>query len=506
MHRCLHIVEVLEMIFREFDGRKGRATLARLARTCRTFSPGALDLLWKAPGSLDPILGLFPADLVALRPTEGRKLQWEILRPIAFNDWDRVAVYAPRVKSFYLGFSTLEKTSKVLPVLSFCSPRGLVFPNLRYLGCTFVTINPALIRPLLPAGLEEFSLLCQADTESLSIISVLGDLCPGLKTVTIHLANSESNDPKPSLSNLLHTLRRLVSLTIDMPDAADIAHLGQLSTLKTLQLGTLPHGLSSLPVPSYPLFPNLVELRISHAEIQSAIAFLAFCANTPLASLRLNFASTSSDADVARFYHALKLACAHDSLRVLRIVHSAEVMARKSLRILASFEQLRELAISAASFEFDDQTIGNLATSWPFLQKLNLMVCTLDILVDPPITLHAFRLLVRHCPMLHFLRLDVDASQVPPAEPTRIGPHSLEHLDVGCSRILHAPSVARYLSGLFPKLESITTDREYEDNDDPDEIAANEVAIERHRLWKQVESEVPEFVAAREEEHPRDPL
>ncbi|KAJ7612941.1 hypothetical protein DFH06DRAFT_1147047 [Mycena polygramma] len=77
---------------------------------------------------------------------------------------------------------------------------------------------------------------------------------------------------------------------------------------------------------------------------------------------------------------------------------------------------------------------------------------------------------------------------------------NLYSLDVGWSPIAKPAAVARYLSTLFPDLVHITTSREQEDNDDPDEIEHNAQAISWHRMWKQVEEHVPEFAATRREE------
>ena len=70
MHRCLLISEVVVNIAQEIvndDKRWEKPTawdsLAKLARTCRMFSEPSLDLLWRAQGSLIPLLRTMPADL-----------------------------------------------------------------------------------------------------------------------------------------------------------------------------------------------------------------------------------------------------------------------------------------------------------------------------------------------------------------------------------------------------------------------------------------------------------
>ena len=59
MHRCLLIQELLSIIFHHAHARK---TLARLARTCKTFQDPALDILWCTQDTLLYLLKCLPCD------------------------------------------------------------------------------------------------------------------------------------------------------------------------------------------------------------------------------------------------------------------------------------------------------------------------------------------------------------------------------------------------------------------------------------------------------------
>jgi hypothetical protein len=70
MHRCLSILEILDLICDNLDvsisvaGPSPRLrTLANLARTCTLFSGPALDALWRTQNSLNPLFGVMPDDL-----------------------------------------------------------------------------------------------------------------------------------------------------------------------------------------------------------------------------------------------------------------------------------------------------------------------------------------------------------------------------------------------------------------------------------------------------------
>ncbi|KAJ7436442.1 hypothetical protein FB451DRAFT_1193871 [Mycena latifolia] len=64
-------------------------------------------------------------------------------------------------------------------------------------------------------------------------------------------------------------------------------------------------------------------------------------------------------------------------------------------------------------------------------------------------------------------------------------------------------TVARFLSGVFSHVETLLTNREYQDNEDPDESDAPAQAAEWHRGWKEVEALLPHLVAIRVEERAR---
>jgi F-box-like len=70
MHPCLHIPEILSRIFHytkvdQSDGEwpiPGSSTLARAARTCKSFTEPALDILWYTLPSLVPLIKYLLAD------------------------------------------------------------------------------------------------------------------------------------------------------------------------------------------------------------------------------------------------------------------------------------------------------------------------------------------------------------------------------------------------------------------------------------------------------------
>jgi hypothetical protein len=76
MHRVFIISEIFRLICEELGrlgGTLGRRTLARVARTCRTFQEPALYVLWYDLNSLLPLIQCMPPDLwKTTRYREGR--------------------------------------------------------------------------------------------------------------------------------------------------------------------------------------------------------------------------------------------------------------------------------------------------------------------------------------------------------------------------------------------------------------------------------------------------
>ncbi|KAJ7692689.1 hypothetical protein B0H17DRAFT_1132925 [Mycena rosella] len=120
-------------------------------------------------------------------------------------------------------------------------------------------------------------------------------------------------------------------------------------------------------------------------------------------------------------------------------------------------------------------------------------------------TLLELRAFAAHCKDLVSLSINVDSSTVPPFEnspETRISQRRLYSLDVAASPISDPPTVAQFLSGLFPALRGFGTLAEWRWDDPVDDDDDEETAHARacHAQWKQVEALVPIIAAIRREE------
>ncbi|KAG9316790.1 hypothetical protein JVU11DRAFT_2854 [Chiua virens] len=92
-HRCLAIVEVQRAIFHEVH----KATLARLARTCQTFSNTALDILWENLASIMNLVRCLPEDIWEVSNYGHRKTTFK--RAMTRRDWEILSGYSSRIRS-----------------------------------------------------------------------------------------------------------------------------------------------------------------------------------------------------------------------------------------------------------------------------------------------------------------------------------------------------------------------------------------------------------------------
>ncbi|KAJ7042350.1 hypothetical protein C8F04DRAFT_99048 [Mycena alexandri] len=146
------------------------------------------------------------------------------------------------------------------------------------------------------------------------------------------------------------------------------------------------------------------------------------------------------------------------------------------------------------AFDIDDAVAIDMARAWPRIHDLELMTPAYHAQDPAPrVSLAALLAFAQYCPCLGKLRIVLDASVVPVAVAC-----TLTCLDAGYSAILTAPSVANFLSGLFPLLSALYTDHDGERYPGPDGMNL-EYSDAFHLIWKQVETLICESDASLEE-------
>ncbi|KAJ7610708.1 hypothetical protein DFH06DRAFT_171297 [Mycena polygramma] len=524
MHRCLGILEIIDLVCSNLDpmtdspymlppDRAGVA-LSSLARSCTLFNGPALNMLWKQQSGFTPFLLLFPADLFSSSPLLGSSYTrvWRMLRPILSTDWTRVLLYTPRVKILELEYP-YNGVTEILLALSECCPGGFLFPNLRKFTWPFS--NPILfpIRIFCPPGLTEIKTVCEGNIHNISRLSTLSTSCPELRHVSISFQpRSEHSDAAISL--LVCALRRVESLTVGIPTMAAMQHIATFPELAQLELVEIPRMFTDIGRSDPAMFPQLRRLVIGPIAVELVTAFLRCFSGNPFISMRIDLATWVTAAATETLFRAVEAACAHDSLTFFALGNNATTLpgvmkthtiSGAALKILACFTNIENLSIvSPAGYDLEDATVAQLAAAWTRLDDLSLthsMPHTFGRPL-PTLTMRSLHSIARHCPRLRILALEFNAYGIPgPNGEAQVVQAELCQLEVASSSIITSASVARYLSRLFPSLSDILTIREGDDNDDAEELEEHSRAIGFHRLWKQVEEQIPEFVGARNEEY-----
>ncbi|KAJ7681996.1 hypothetical protein DFH06DRAFT_285269 [Mycena polygramma] len=488
MHDCLRIPDLLDQIFSHFttgydgDGK----VLAKLGRTCWAFHDPAMDVLWKDPDDLINILRCMPSDLFAIdtNPAECKRTL-RLLRPIMPRDWDRALLYLPRVKRFrFPSMGALASFSEILPALRQSLPTRCFFPNLLTLRwypregeANFLDMDLFTSPTITSVAICGMPPSCTS-----ALLSALSLKCQTLTEVEISLSGNAFRNLEdglcPSVSAFIHQLPVVERLSMLLPDAASLEHVGQIDTLRFMYLPTLPDHVLP-PVIRGPLSLNLSELIVGVLDIENATKLIGMCPDTMFGSLRFTFDKCSSQNIVGKFFTAL-IQCrrSHASLRSLglrniandepELVQELFLLPNHRLTQLFSFGNLTKIEIeSPCGFELDDRICAEMARAWPRLECLTLREYYKP--VKQLVTLESFRSFAQHCPALHKLRITFDARVVPRSQPsanssTHQSQSTLEHLHVGYSLIeywdTHPRAVARFIGALFPNLTYIEEERE----------------------------------------------
>ncbi|KAG9311598.1 hypothetical protein JVU11DRAFT_7807 [Chiua virens] len=254
MHQCLTIVEVQHVIFREvlivdhWDQWAGRATLAGLARTCRTFSDAALDILWEDLPSFAYLIRCLPSSLWKINQTNQR-MSFE--RAMSLSDWEIFFRYSSRVRSIS-AFPYVNEHSNscrslgtdVIFALSRPPHYGPLVPHLKTLVLDSDKESEPLLRLLLTDSLVDATLpffALHSPTMSIQLTS----RCPSLKRLSIRNLSIQTFDDIPDVDKhriaqetilrLPHSLESLDCTAVRL-DEATIAHLSHLPSLTHLTL------------------------------------------------------------------------------------------------------------------------------------------------------------------------------------------------------------------------------------------------------------------------------
>ncbi|KAK7044489.1 hypothetical protein R3P38DRAFT_165882 [Favolaschia claudopus] len=529
MHRCLQVVEIVSLVCEEIEER----SLPSFARVCRAFNDPALDVLWSHQNSLGNILRCMPEGIwEEVFDEDDDEVTWVMNRPVLPSDWERPLVYAHRVKSLnYDGrfpVSGRPTSAEFLQSLHLCLPRQHLFPNLQTLWFfsryewTF-----EYIRLFLGPQINDLFLARPQTAAHLSLLPTIAAECPLLKDLEIQHTNQEL-DCKDAVSALVLGLHRLESIILPCLDNVALEHLARLPGLKSLTLenqtvmSAFPAGFSNDI-----LFPSLESLHIMGEDVDAILPLLTLMTQAPLRDLDIDVAGKITANRLAALYSAIIRYCkkSHTSLERFHYCPgigtgsaiptdadiSTYLVPGSHILSLAPFTNLSVVLLTAPlGFDLDDAIVADLAQTWPHICELSIY-STFYVNRRSRITLKGLLSFAQHCPHLRSLALPLDATSSSPwphqlvseADANagrRIQQNSLLYMIVMRSPIADPLLVAGFLSSVFPKLNSILTDKNLhgpqadgEGDDVIEAIACNE-------KWKAVAAALPMLRSIRKEE------
>ncbi|KAF8183819.1 hypothetical protein K438DRAFT_2020555 [Mycena galopus ATCC 62051] len=523
MHHALRITEVVEMICSQLGSQVDvpfekwhtwRLTsaqarnLARLARTSTVFLNPALNVLWRHQGSIVHLLKLMPGDVWEISETsryEGGdddtesneehddmgKVKIVLRRLPTLIDCERCLFYSHRVKSFYADEEHFLEPSKVYQTLDSCFPEKPIFPNLQKLDWWPSTDSDSFhyVRLFISPRITDISITFECPSQP--VLSLLSSKCPGLKNISIGGGR---------VSEFVCALPHIETLVAGDLSAAAFSHIARLPGLHFLWLmssSSIP-SISSLRVPAGSLpFPALKKLEyesIEHAP--RLLELMQKCALVEFSLFARAISSPPPKIIYQQLYSALAAHCSHSSLQKIRVERGhgwtisaddrdAYIIGGEILRPLFSFRNLVDLALlHPVGVDLDDDLVREMARAWPHIESLHLPPKR-SHLIAARITLKGMHALAEHCPRLHTLHLVFDATVVPKIKgktKKNVCQRSLERLHVAYSHIGKPRPVGKFLSAIFPHLDTITTSCQ-----GLSQNTADAEAVASHKRWKKVE-------------------
>ncbi|KAJ6592615.1 hypothetical protein B0H19DRAFT_1245467 [Mycena capillaripes] len=450
-------------------------------------SSSALDVLWSFQGTILHVLDCMPPDVWK----EDRSLR----RPILPADWKRPLMYMYRVKYLSCGYDSFPDAldlSVLFETLRMSLPTYHLFPNLRILHWpdnSHLSEMPILLAP----GITNIALGCFRSIAHLTLLSSLAVKCPSLTHVQLIQNEILDIEQSGAISSFVCGLQCLQSLYLEHLDQMAFDHLAHLPDLRTVTLG-IPKMASSEFLSSRniqgPTFTALREVTLQSTPAESALAFISSLGHSLLESLDLDINPAPDDAALKQIHVALKRHLPQVSLTSLRITrdpeHAAPVavllLTIETIRYLFHFGNLPSLVLRPPSgVSYDDDVVLSIAEAWPRLIDLSLCASK----TPHRATLHSLFLLAQRCSNLARLEMAVNALEIPEMDSSlcrRILHCSLVAWEVACSPISSSLSVARFLSGIFPKLTNISTD-----NWDEEDAIDDDLII----LWDNVAEYLP---------------
>ncbi|KAF7305376.1 hypothetical protein HMN09_00789800 [Mycena chlorophos] len=517
MHYCLRIPEIRSAVFWQLapdsSGIEGwippdvRRDLAALARTCKAFSDGALDVLWSRQTTLVPFMKCLPPDaweafedeVVSADPAEGIEAitvgSVRLTRPIEHEEWRRPLAYAFRVRNLLIDFKDRVPVSQLLGYFPPGSDTKIPFPRIMSLTWAVHTMSLLDIRLFLSPSsyLRELRLRPLAfgrtslawDLEALSRLAVEFQ---ELRILDIFVF-SEGMDYalyQKINSTLVTHVDQVKQLRVGLLDLPSFQHLTRLPSLHNLEVHS-----SVVPLDIVGWFPptrttisrtlpaaSLRRLSLDGLDLPYFLATQLLESATGWALADLDIANWRAEPreNMKRLHSAISTRIQAETLQSLRVGHvesdsegyeidEGELIERyaidsDTLSLLFCFPNLETVALTApAGFALNTRTVQELTTAWTKLTKLSLTSSSYGDCHRPTVRGRVLMAFAQNCRALQTLDIALDMRGTPPVALSRrsfSAQTTLARIAFGPAPISQPREIARYLAYLFPNLNHNT--------------------------------------------------
>ncbi|KAK6981321.1 hypothetical protein R3P38DRAFT_2578602, partial [Favolaschia claudopus] len=394
---------------------------------------------------------------------------------LALEDWDRVLSYSRRIKTFsYVDYreGCPVPDMSVLKSMTRSLPAGALLPHVRNLFCSSSSSLFSLLPSLI--GTRVSSIMIELTSCSWRFSAVQELALPCLTSVTI--VSDGGVEGKTVVTKLISDFVRCESLLrkidVDRLTFSTLLHSSNLKHLEHLDTQVITGGLvcSREDMSVERQFPALLTLSL-RTPSPSLLAKVVEITTFPLLGQMWLYASNLSlTFDPTALLSSIGAHSSSDHLTSLIIAlgcnlsvlnwgeHQFRTLSALALKPLLELSNLSWMELYYPGLcPLDDAFVESMARAWPGIQKLHIE-CQYDITATTSPTMQSLVSLSQHCPLLVYLRLDVDATKIPfarlPAQ-RRALHRQLSLWEVRLAPIESAHKIATFLSAIFPRLQMV---------------------------------------------------
>ncbi|OSX63227.1 hypothetical protein POSPLADRAFT_1139742 [Postia placenta MAD-698-R-SB12] len=356
MHQVVSVAEIFLAICQYVHDDDDYPSLAVLARSCRTFYPIAVEVLWRCLENMIPIFRLLPADAWRFKehslpfPSNGTIRVYDLQRRLNASDFTAIMQYAPLVKqigfrrgsrqySQWLRYETDMIPSRALNALVKSLPAPTLFPSIHTLDWSFrslhicrqdydderaettwdnacLCIGPQLRKVVVDAMLYDDE--DEVSEQSLTnFLTRIGNNCPQLTEIDIKVSPDISDLVFPvtewvsSLKNRLARLRRLCCNEIPLTESA-LCHLGGSTTLTELNFALTASAAeywigAALQSSIQANFPVLRQLHIFTEDSTALLRFMEHTGFPQAETISVYSLESSDGSGITTLFNSVQL-------------------------------------------------------------------------------------------------------------------------------------------------------------------------------------------------------